>query len=59
MTTMKLHEITARKTPVGHHPITMAAEVVALLPLGGVEFGWRTATSWMFSGRAEDHQRSA
>ena len=35
MATIKLHEITARKTPAGHHPITMAAQVVALLPLGG------------------------
>lgn len=35
MATMKLHEITARKTPAGQHPITMAAQVVALLPLGG------------------------
>ena len=35
MATIKLHEITARNTPAGQHAITMAAQAVALLPLGG------------------------
>ncbi|MGO4408896.1 MULTISPECIES: hypothetical protein [unclassified Brevundimonas] len=35
MANIKLHEITARNTPAGHNPITMAAHVVGLLPQGG------------------------
>ncbi|MNK98601.1 hypothetical protein D3C87_1189700 [compost metagenome] len=35
MSLIRLHEITARNTPSGHNPITMAAHVIALLPQGG------------------------
>lgn len=31
----KLHEITAKRTPVGSNPITMVAHIIGLLPQGG------------------------
>ena len=35
MSHIKLHEITARNTPVGETSITLAGHVVGLLPRGG------------------------
>lgn len=32
---IKLHELTAKNTPAGQNPITMAGHVVGLLPHGG------------------------
>lgn len=35
MSLIRLYEITAKNTPAGQNPITMAAHIVALLPQGG------------------------